>query len=118
MYQIFQWGGVEFNHSILYRLKSTCGKQCHPVSEKLLAFHTLDHNAKGRYKCFEVAVDAPHFFYKKGYILRFVLNDLFLLMQNQFKVQLRNLVVHDEDFLIGEMRSRYLKTEQGIQADI
>src|SRR6056297_2997726 len=100
MHHIFQRSSVKFYHPILYGLESTCGKQCHAISKELLSLHAFYHNTKGRYERLEVTIDSPYFFYKKLNVLGFVFYNLLLFVKDEFKVQLCNLVVHDENFLI------------------
>jgi hypothetical protein len=86
--------------------------------QELLRLHAVDHDAEGGDQVPEIVVDAFEAHGHGRSIQGFVFGHLFDLVEDEPEVELGDLVVEDEDFLIGEGSARVLQAQQGVQVHV
>ena len=110
VHQVVERGRLQLDHPVLDRLEPTRRQQTHPELQELIRIHTLHHHIIALGEVLEI-VDAPlDPLPPFRRILRVSFPQLPQLMLNQLEIQLRDLVVHDEDLLVREVRPWRLQT--------
>ena len=111
-------GACDFDEAVLDTLKPARGKQGHPELEELLVVEAVDHHVETADEVFEVAVHPLDALEHGGPIDLGVFVDLADFVEGELEIQLRDLVVGDENFLVGKRGHRVLQAEQGVEVDV
>ena len=82
-------------------LETARWEQRHSELQELVLVHAVDHDFKAVGERFEVAIDPVDALQNRSGIRRGSRVHLLQFMQGEFEIQLGNLVVDDEDGLIG-----------------